>query len=272
MIQKQIVCWVFILASMTMSAFAVGGDANLEILASADYRAEGVRARNIYRHPVETLNFFGVKPNMTVVEIWPGGSGWYTEILAPFLQDEGTFYAANFSATSDIEYFRKNLAKFKQKLATSPALYNKVKLTEFFPPEALISAPNDSADMVLTFRNVHNWAKAGFDEAAFQQFYQMLKPGGILGVVEHRAKPDTSLSTMKVSGYMTQNYVLALAKNAGFKLLASSEVNANPKDTQGYPHGVWSLPPALRGKDKDREKYLAIGESDRMTLKFQKPL
>ena len=229
-------------------------------------------ARDVYRHPKETLLFFGLEANMTVVEIWPGG-GWYTEILAPVLRDNGKLYAASLAlqskATPDIR--REIGREYLKKLAQHPEIYDRITLTELQAPEYTAIAPRGSADIVLTFRNVHNWAKDGNADAMFKVFYDVLEPGGILGVTDHRAKPGTPLQDMIRSGYVTEDYVIKLAQRAGFRLAAKSEINANPKDTKDHPKGVWTLPPTLRLGDQDREKYLAIGESDRMTLKFVKP-
>lgn len=226
-------------------------------------------ARDVYRHPAETLTFFEVRHDLTVVEIWPG-RGWYTEILAPLLADEGTLYAAHFPQQTAVEFYQKNRAAFAQQLADRPELYQAVQLIDF-DPAAPASGPDGEADRVLTFRNVHNWLKAGSAEQAFKQFYQMLKPGGVLGVVEHRARPGTSLEDMISSGYVTEDKVIELAASAGFVLEERAEINANSKDSTVHPAGVWTLPPSLRLGDTDREQYVAIGESDRMTLKFRKP-
>ena len=244
--------------------------ADLQSVINSDHRDKANAARDVYRHPAETLKFFGIRPDMTVVEIWPGG-GWYTEILAPYLKDEGTFYAAHFPADSESNYYQKSRKGFQEKIAGDSADYGKVILTEFNPANGSKIAPAGSADAVLTFRNVHNWMNSGNDEKAFQSFYKTLKPGGILGVVEHRAKPGTSREGMVKSGYVTQDYVIALAEKAGFKLEKTAEINANPKDTADHPKGVWTLPPTLSLGDKDKDKYQAIGESDRMTLLFSKP-
>ncbi|AMX02804.1 class I SAM-dependent methyltransferase [Microbulbifer thermotolerans] len=258
-------------AVLCSAAFAGAAQANdLEPVIAGKHRTEAYVARDKYRHPAETLAFFGIAPHMTVVEISPGG-GWYTEILAPYLKDKGTFYAAHFPQDSDVGYYQRSLAAFKEKLAADKDNYGKVILTEFDPASAKEIAPSGSADAVLTFRNVHNWMRNDNDQKAFNQFFAALKPGGILGVVEHRAKPGTSRERMIESGYVTQAYVIDLAEKAGFVLEASSEVNANPKDTADHPKGVWTLPPSLRLGDKDKDKYLAIGESDRMTLRFRKP-
>lgn len=243
----------------------------LEQVITGEHRSEASKARDQYRHPLQTLEFFAVEPDMTVVEIWPGGGGWYTEILAPYLRDNGKLYAAHFSADSKIPYFTKNLKLFLGKVKAQPEIYGKMILTELDPPGKVKIAPAGSADRVLTFRNVHNWIKSGQADAVFKAMYVALKPGGILGVVEHRAATDSEQDPQAKSGYVREDYVIALAEKAGFKLLDKSEVNANPKDTKKHPAGVWTLPPTLRLKDEDRKKYLAIGESDRMTLKFVKP-
>jgi predicted methyltransferase len=206
-----------------------------------------------------------------VVEIWPGG-GWYTELLAPLLRDNGKLYAAHFSATSDVAYFSKSRAAFDEKLAANPEIYDKVTVTTLMPPADMVIAPPASADVVVTFRSVHNWLRAANEQQILAAIYAALKPGGVLGVVEHRARPGTDEETMISSGYVTQARVKDMAKLAGFEFVASSEINANPRDSADHPKGVWTLPPSLRLGDQDREKYLAIGESDRMTLKFIKPL
>ncbi|MBB3046141.1 putative methyltransferase [Litorivivens lipolytica] len=236
----------------------------------AEHRSHANIMRDEYRHPTETLAFFEVEPCHTVVEIWPG-AGWYTEILAPVLRSCGTLHAAHFSPASDVPYFRKSLENYKQKLADNPRIYDAVVLSVLQPPSFTRMISPGTADRVLTFRNVHNWLKAGTAEQVFASAFEALKPGGVFGVVEHRAKPGTDLQTMIDSGYVTEAKVVQLAEAAGFKLLARSEINANPLDDTVYPKGVWTLPPSLRLGDEDRMKYLAIGESDRMTLKFVKP-
>ena len=222
-------------------------------------------ARDKYRHPAETLAFFGVKPKHTVVEIWPGG-GWYTEILAPYLaKGDGTYIAAAPAS---------RLSGMQKLMAADPALYGKIGTANFpILSEGGTPVPPGSADVVLTFRNVHNWmmGKAPFDAEAFRQMYAMLKPGGTLGVVEHRLPESADDARQLKSGYVKVSTVRRLAEAAGFKLAASSEINANSKDTTDHPEGVWTLPPSFALQDKDRAKYAAIGESDRMTLKFVKP-
>ena len=239
---------------------------------NADHRSTNNIARNQYRHPAETLAFFGLKADMTVVEIWPGG-GWYSEILAPVLKDHGQYYAAGFSLIAErTPDWRKNYQrKFEEKLKQNPEVYGKTTITDLSIPERPDIAPAGTADLVLTFRNVHNWMKGEYAQEVFNSMFTALKSGGILGLVEHRAKPGTRLEDMISSGYVTEAYAIKMAETAGFKLVARSEINANPQDSSQHPKGVWTLPPSLRLGDQDRAKYLAIGESDRMTLKFVKP-
>jgi len=252
------------------AAWAQSADSLIDKVMVGEHRAQANKARDKYRHPKETLLFFGLRPEMTVVEISPS-RGWYTEILAPVLRDAGQYYAAVAAVTEKTpDALKKNDTDYRALLAAAPELYGKVKLS-VLTPGALQVAPPGSADMVLTFRNVHNWAKAGTVDAMFKAFHDALKSGGTLGVVEHRAKPDTSFEQQIETGYMTEAYVVETAQKAGFRLANKSEINSNPKDTKDYPGGVWTLPPTLRYGDQDRDKYLAIGESDRMTLKFTKP-
>lgn len=264
----------FFVIALTLGALAVTGSAQAMTLNQAlqgDQRSAGQTLRDQYRHPKQTLEFFKVKPDMTVVEIWPGAGGWYTAILAPWLRNSGTFYAAQFPPDSGIGFYTRSLKQYRAKLKADPGDYDQVKITYLYPPKHTEIAPPGSADRVLTFRNVHNWAAAGNAQAVFNSFYKALKPGGILGVVDHRAPPGRSFKKQIETGYMTQAYVIGLARQAGFVLDAKSDINANPSDTKDYPDGVWTLPPTLRLGDKNREKYQAIGESDRMTLRFVKP-
>ena len=258
------------IALWVWSCASIGVAADLPETLKGEHRSEATSARDSARHPVETLTFFEVQPSDVVVEISPGG-GWYTEILAPYLRDQGTLYAAHFPAKSEVGYYQRSRQGFLEKMAATPGVYDQVKVTEFIPEQPSAAGPEGMADKVLTFRNVHNWLKAGYGEQAFSAFFHMLKKGGVLGVVEHRAKPGTSLDVMKLSGYVTEAEVIRLAEQAGFVLEARSDVNANPKDTAKHPKGVWTLPPSLALQDEDRDKYLAIGESDRMTLRFRKP-
>ena len=221
-------------------------------------------SRDIYRNPYETLSFFELEPSMTVVELSPGG-GWYTEILASYLDNSGTLIAAHFDRNSSNNYLKKSRINFEKKIS-SEAIYNKVKIVDL---TSKLSEPG-SVDAVLTFRNLHNWLGPMMDKV-FSNTFTALKSGGIFGVVEHRAKEGTSIEEMKKSGYVTESYAIELAEKHGFKLVSRSEINSNSKDTKNHPEGVWTLPPVLRLKEKDRNKYLAIGESDRMTLLFKKP-
>jgi len=228
-------------------------------------RTPANRQRDRYRHPAETLAFFGVKPEMTVIEIWPGG-GWYAEILAPMLRSRGRYIAA---AQASGRGRQATEALF----ASDPARFDKAVLTAFDPKVASQIAPPGSADMVLTFRNVHNFLMAGDAAAAqaFTDFHKALKPGGTLGVVDHRLPENRAAEAERESGYLKRSTIIRLATAAGFRLAGESQVNANPKDSADWPKGVWTLPPVLSQGEQDRAKYLAIGESDRMTLKFVKP-
>lgn len=246
-------------------------DAVSEVL-DMPHRSASYMARDIYRHPTETLSFFDVQGGMSVGEIWPGG-GWYAEILAPLLREEGQYYAIGFSTTAArTPQWRKNMvAKLNDKFTAYPHVYDKAIVTGLAVPDDVDIAPEGSLDRVLTFRNVHNWMKGGYADGVFTAMYKALKPGGLLGVVEHRASPGTGYADMVKSGYVTEAEVIRLAEQAGFTLQAKSEVNANDKDTKNHPKGVWTLPPSLRLGDERRAHYQSIGESDRMTLKFIKP-
>ena len=244
-------------------------DARLAAAIAGDHREAANRARDVYRHPYETLSFFGLRPDMTVVEIWPG-RGWYTEILAPYLKGSGRYYAASWDRDSDSDFVRRALEAYGEKLAARPEVYGEVVVTELSRRKTRM-APPASADLVLTFRNVHNWMKRGYEGAIFEAMFEALKPGGLLGLVEHRGDPEVWQDPQALSGYVNQDYAVELAERAGFRLVASSEVNANPKDTKDHPEGVWTLPPSLRLKEQNRAAYVAIGESDRMTLLFRKP-
>jgi predicted methyltransferase len=244
--------------------------AALERVLAGEHRSAENRARDAWRHPLDTLLFFGIKPGMTVVEVWPGAGGWYTEVLAPLLAEKGKLYAALMPPAPQNEYVTAGRKNFADKLAARPDLYGKVEMTEFGPGSFNI-APPGSADLVVTFRNIHNWMNLGFEKDAFAQMYRALKPGGILGIVGHRGNPDKPQDPRAASGYVNEQYAIDLAQAAGFVLVARSEINANPKDTKDYEQGVWTLPPVFRLGNRDRAKYEAIGESDRFTLKFRKP-
>lgn len=258
--------------SVSFSSVAHDHDDKLAKAVASDVRSSDNRSRDTFRNPEETLRFFGIEDDMTVVEIWPGG-GWYTEILAPYLADNGKLYAAHFPKDTDREYYQRSLAAFEDKVANHDA-FSAITVTEFAPTSDAEIAPAGSADMVLTFRNLHNWYMQGDTaalEQAFATFYKALKPGGVLGVVDHRLPEDRDDEEAKDSGYMKQSWAIKYAEAAGFELADESSVNANPKDTADHERGVWTLPPSLALGDEDREDYLAIGESDRFTLKFVKP-
>ena len=258
--------------SMATGVTVAGADeAALQQLAEGKHRAAGHAARNIHRHPVETLRFFGIEPGMTVVEIAPGGAGWYAEIIAPYLKERGRYYAAGYDPLSAEEYYRRNARALQDKLSDRLDLYGHTILTVFAPPAKTDIAPPGSADLVLSFRNVHNWMADGVADAAFAAFFRALKPGGVLGIVQHRGDPGRPQDPKADSGYVREDVVIGLAEKAGFRLDGRSEINANPRDTRDHPEGVWTLPPNYELGDKDREKYAAIGESDRMTLRFRKP-
>lgn len=242
---------------------------DIKKISNSSHRSLENRVRNKFRHPVETLLFFDIKPEHTVVEIGPGG-GWYTEILGPLLKENGKLYLAIFSESSKRSYAPRLNAKVKE-MVSDKSHYGDVEFTVLEAPLHIGPiAPAGTADRVLTFRNVHNWMKDGKANEVFESFYKALKPGGILGVVEHRANSGEKQDPKAISGYVREDFVIQLATKAGFKLLGKSEINANPKDTSLHPKGVWTLPPSLRLGDKNKQKYIEIGESDRMTLKFVK--
>ncbi|MEQ9564052.1 MAG: methyltransferase [Woeseiaceae bacterium] len=239
-----------------------------------DHRSDENKARDKYRHPRETLAFFGFRSDMTVVEIWPGG-GWYTEILAPALSERGKLYAAQYGVNPPFSYQRRYFGGFMTKMGSNPDVYRNVQVTALDFPYELRVAPAGSADLVVTFRNVHNWAGEGYGEDAmklgYRAMFDALKPGGVLGIVDHRWPDAANEDPAANNGYISEARVIRDAEAAGFRFVARSEINSNPKDTRDYPEGVWTLPPSLALGDTDADKYLAIGESDRMTLKFIKP-
>ncbi|WP_183732813.1 class I SAM-dependent methyltransferase [Paraburkholderia bannensis] len=245
---------------------------SLDAAIAGPQRSERAKARDVYRHPKETLQFFGVEPTQTVLEIAPGG-GWYTDILAPWLHDHGHLVEAHYISTSPqlAAEDRDTDAAFLRKLAASPALYGNVKVGSLHAGQFNGFDAHEQFDRVLTFRNIHNWIKDGQIDDNLRAFWLALKPGGVLGVEEHRAKRGATVQQMIDSGYVTEDYVIEHAQAAGFVLAGRSEINANPKDTKDYPNGVWSLPPTYQGGEVDRAKFAAIGESDRMTLRFIKP-
>jgi predicted methyltransferase len=244
--------------------------AAIESVLAGPQRSPENRARDVYRHPLETLLFFGIKPGMTVVETWPGPSGWYTEVLAPLLAEHGKLIAAQPPAAPGNEFATASLQAYAKKLASMPATYGKVELSTLRAGQSDI-APPDSVDLVVTILNLHNWMSLGMAPDAFSAMFRTLKSGGTLGVVEHRGNPARPQDSHAASGYVDEDYAIAVITAAGFELVARSEVNANPLDTKDYQQGVWTLPPDYRLGNRDRAKYEAIGESDRFTLKFRKP-
>lgn len=253
--------------AMTVNVLAHSHGKSLGDVIAGDHRSDKNKARDKYRNPKETLEFFGLKADMTVVEIWPGGGGWYQEILAPYLHDKGVYYSAGFDLASTREYTVKSNQKIADRLASDAALYGKVIVTELAPPEKITLAPAGSADMVVSFRNFHNWKMGGYDKEVLKAVYAALKPGGIFGITDHRS-PDPK----EKDGYIKPSYLLKVAHDTGFVLVAKSEINANPKDKHHHAKGVWTLPPRLAGDEADHDKMRAIGESDRLTFKFMKPV
>lgn len=233
-------------------------------------RPEKERARDAHRHPVETLEFFGLRDDMTVLELWPGG-GWYTTILAPVLAEKGKLIATNYDPNGPEDKPTTKYGKgFAARVASEGERFANVDVKIVDPPAQLDLGPENSVDLAVTFRNFHGWAAGNQAEAILASVHKTLKPGGILGIVDHRAKPGSDPASWAKSGYITEAEVIRLVEAAGFELVEKSEINANPNDTTEHPEGVWTLPPSLRLGDQDRAKYEAIGESDRMTLKFRK--
>ena len=259
-------------ASPQAPVTAIQAHPALDAAVTATSRDPANTRRDVYRHPVQTLAFFGVQPGQTVVEITPG-NGWYSEILAPLLHDQGRYVAAVVDPQAVAEgrgrdYQQRSRDGLEKKFSAAPKQFDKAVVVAYDPARPVFGEA-DSADVVLTFRNVHNWRKAGQAQGMFQGFFDVLQPGGVLGVVEHRAKAD--VPDADDSGYVGQQQVIAMAEAAGFRLAGSSEVNANPRDTRDHPNGVWTLPPTNNHDTADEAKYQAIGESDRMTLRFVKP-
>jgi len=237
---------------------------------AGEHRAAENSVRDAARHPQQTLEFFGFDPGLTIVEVFPGG-GWYTEILAPAVRGHGKLVAASFPEDSTSEYMQRVRGEFLAKLAAEPTVYDQVQVIGYAPgADAALGAPG-SADLVLSFRNLHSFYRNDTLAKFFADAFAVLKSGGTLGIVQHRAPAGSDPEGGKQAAYLPQAWVVEQAEAAGFKLAASSEINANPRDTADHPGGVWALPPSLRHGDTDREKYLAIGESDRMTLRFTKP-
>ena len=244
---------------------------SLEAVIAGPQRSPANRARDAARHPAATLQFFGLQPEHTVIELAPGG-GWYTEILAPYLRQRGHLYAAHYARDDAEAYARRARAAFEAKLAADPGSYDQVQIGTM-PTGASFTdiQPAGGADLVLTFRNVHNWLEAGHLDQSLAAVFKVLKPGGVFGVEDHRAAVGTAPAQMMRSGYVTEALMIDRARAAGFVLDAQSEINANPRDTKDYPKGVWTLPPTLTEGEVDRARFLAIGESDRFTHRYVKP-
>jgi predicted methyltransferase len=268
-------CWVLSLlvscASQSTRPDLATAAALQQILAS-NHRSAASKVRDLYRHPKETLLFFGIRRDMTVVEVWPG-SGWYTELLAPLLRDKGHLYTAQMDPAAG-DYVRATVDSYRAMLSTRPDLYGKVTMTALGAPVAGVKAqpiaPAGSADLVVSFRNLHNWMMQGWEPQAITAMHDALKPGGVLGIVDHRGNPEVPQDPKAASGYVNEQYAIEMIEKAGFKLVARSQINANPRDIKSYEQGVWTLPPTYALGDKDRQRYASIGESDRFTLKFIK--
>jgi predicted methyltransferase len=261
-------CVLVISACASGSSRQSTADALTGILAG-DQRPQAERARDVYRHPKETLLFFGIRPEMKVLEVWPE-PGWYTAVIAPLLREKGSYYAGVIAEDPSSKYITHRLEDYRSRLAARPDLYDRVAVVTF-PSDSGNAVPPGSLDMVVSFRNIHNWMARDQAAQAFATMYRALKPGGILGVVEHRGNPAVPQDPKAKSGYVNEDYAIKLIEEQGFRLVAKSEVNDNPKDTKDYEGGVWTLPPTYRLGAKDRDKYAAIGESDRFTLRFVKP-
>ncbi|MDB6092237.1 MAG: hypothetical protein JWN85_5021 [Gammaproteobacteria bacterium] len=258
-----------LIASCAMTSTRQATAQALDNILADPQRPEADRARDRYRHPKETLLFFGIRPEMSVLEVWPE-PGWYTDVIAPLVREKGKYYAALIEPDASSKYVTTRLDNYRKKLAADPKRYGNAAVVTF-PSGGADVVPPGSVDMVVTFRNIHNWMAKDSAPQAFATIFKALKPGGVLGVVEHRGNPATPQDLKAKSGYVNEDYTIKLIEAQGFKLIATSEVNANPKDTKDYEQGVWTLPPTYRLGDQDRQKYTDIGESDRFTLKFEKP-
>lgn len=262
----------FIFSIQGVSALDAELTSRLKAASTGEHRSDKNKARNQYRHPIETLAFFGLEPTMTILEIAPGG-GWYTEILAPSMRDTGVYIAGSYDVEVEGQpkyRYRQHQALLDQ-IANQPELYGQIQVANYSPPESRELWQAGSMDMVLTFRSTHGWTRSGIIDDVYADFFKVLKPGGTLGVVQHRAPEEGDVVEWAKKGYVPESRVIQAAEKAGFVLDAKSEINANPQDLKDSDEGVWRLPPTLSLGDKDREKYLAIGESDRMTLRFKKP-
>ncbi len=261
---------VLLVAGCTLPSTRQATAQALDNILADPHRPEADRARDRYRHPKDTLLFFGIRPEMSVLEVWPE-PGWYTDVIAPLVRDRGKYYGAVMQADPASKYVSARLEAYRNKLTSDPTLYGNASIVTF-PADGGDAVPPGSVDMVVTFRNLHNWMARDTAPQVFATIFKALKPGGVLGITDHRGNPAVPQDPRAKSGYVNEEYAIQLIEAQGFKLVGSSEVNANPRDTKDYEQGVWTLPPTYRLGDKDREKYAAIGESDRFTLKFVKPL
>tara|TARA_B100001142_G_scaffold328881_1_gene390238 strand:- start:1320 stop:2129 length:810 start_codon:yes stop_codon:yes gene_type:complete len=252
---------------ITLNAHA--DDHQLSAAVNDPSRSVKNKARDIYRHPKETLEFFQIKSSMKVLEILPG-RGWYTEILAPYLADKGHLTVASFGANHPSKYLANLHNDFVKMMKANSKTYGKVEIVSIKEDSFLQSIPDTSLDMILTFRNSHNWIRYGGITERYTAFNRVLKSGGVLGVVQHRAADGGDHKVTAEKGYVPESYLIRLIEDQGFELMGTSEINSNSKDTKDHPEGVWTLPPSYRLKNIDKEKYTAIGESDRMTLRFVK--
>jgi predicted methyltransferase len=268
-------CAVAALACAVFAAACASGSSRqstaeaLTLILAGDQRPAEERARDVYRHPKETLLFFGIRPEMKVLEVWPE-PGWYTAVIAPLVRDKGKYYAGVIGADPSSKYITHRLEEYHNRLAARPEVYDRVTVVTF-PDDGGDAVPEGSVDMVVTFRNTHNWMSRDRAAQAFRSMYRALKPGGVLGVVEHRGNPAVPQDPKAKSGYVNEDFAIRLIEAQGFRLVAKSGVNDNPRDTKDYEQGVWTLPPTYRLGEKDHDKYAAIGESDRFTLRFVKP-
>lgn len=263
---------VLIFSTHLVSAMDAELVSRIEMAMQGDHRSDKNKARNKYRNPLGTLAFFGLKPDMTVLEIAPGG-GWYTEIIAPAMRDTGVYVAGSYDVEIEgqAKYRYRQHAALLTQIIEQNELYGQVKVANYSPPQSRDLWAEGSVDMVLTFRSSHGWVRDGLVDDVYSDFFKVVKPGGTLGIVQHRAPDDGDAVAWAKKGYVPESRIIRAAEKAGFVLEAKSEINANSKDLKDHDEGVWRLPPTLGLGDKDREKYLAIGESDRMTLRFTKP-
>jgi predicted methyltransferase len=260
--------FLILLAGNVVAMAAPAADPAIAKAVADPARSAKFVARDSARHPGEELTFFGLKPNMTVIEVWPGG-GYWTEILGPYLKPSGHYYAA-VTVTGESKEEDRSTAAWKAHVNDQKDHYGTIVITGLGKDHYEVAPPN-TADLIVTFRNLHNWMDGGYADEALKGFYTALKPGGILGIEDHRGRKDQPQDPKAKSGYVRQDYAIELARKAGFEFVGASEIDANPKDTTNWPEGVWTLPPTLALGAQDRDKYLAIGEADSFVLKFRKP-